>query len=124
MTITKISTRSFKYYIEQARDEWADEAETWDNDYRGYLRAHTKVGNVCLWNECDAWKAAKAHTPATFAEIVADLSIAAARRMQFGATEAQVEQIARLAVKAGLPLGKISMNTLDRTEAARIIATF
>jgi len=124
MTIAKINIRQFTKMVKEAREFWDDNAETYDNDYRAFLRDEEVGCRAFLWNVSDEWKSRAAVAPAAFDEIVENLSIAAARRQQFGATQAQIEQIARLAVKAGMPLSQISADALTHAEASNIIETF
>lgn len=87
---------------------------------REYVRGEIDEARPAAPSQSDQF----ASHPATYDEIVDDLSIAASRRQQFGATRAQIETIARLAVRDRLTLDRISCSTLTKAEASAIISTF
>ena len=113
--MTKFDLARFKEVCEAHR-------ETFDPDYWMSFRQSLTLD---LKEAFRSWGQREvAARPATYDEIVSDLKTASARRAQFGATDAQIATIARLAVRDGLHLSQISCSTLTKSEASSIISSF
>ena len=93
--------------------------ETYDPEYWMSFRQSLLVD---LKEEFRNWGERPATVrPATFDEIYSNLSVAARRLQQFGASDAQVRFLASLAVKQGLLLSQVELNTLSKAEASAMI---
>ena len=118
MTVTKINLPAFKKACEEARSNY---------DANGPLSFRDELEDALsgdYWKVSDGWKAAQSAAPATFEEVCSQLRVASARLQDNGATEAQIEQIARLTVRDGLALSVVASTTLSRTNASNMIAAW
>ena len=125
MTTTKINVKAFVRLARENRDIFearlADERYGYDRaDYREWFRDEMNAERAA-WAESDAYRAAQAAKPATFEEFRAELRTAARRRQQYGATAAQIDLLAKLAVERNWPLSKLACDTLTAGEANIII---
>jgi hypothetical protein len=116
----KLNIKAFSREVKELRDGYDADF----GSYREYLRDEMAGMISAGVFVSDEWKAVQAVVPATYEEIVSNLSVAAARRQQFGASAEQIATIARLAVRDRLPLSAIEVNVLTASEAANIIASF
>lgn len=122
MTVTKIRTAAFKRLCEEARAAHAfNQANGFDHlTFRDELEEALRGD---FWRVSDEWAARSVPTPACYDELISMLWVASRARQDYGATQSQIEALARRAVAVGATMDSMTVSTLTRGEASAWLAS-